>query len=100
LPAHTPTLSLHDALPIFVARRDARRGDGSHFESAVPASGSAAAGPCGAGVDLSLWGATKRTRTTRFEGGREPRRCADRAPRPCRSEEHTSELQSRVDLVC
>src|SRR5687768_18100455 len=24
----------------------------------------------------------------------------DRAPRPCRSEEHTSELQSRLHLVC
>src|SRR6266536_6620224 len=29
-----------------------------------------------------------------------PRRCARSVPCPARSEEHTSELQSRVDIVC
>src|SRR5207247_11158359 len=30
----------------------------------------------------------------------DPRACRERAERQFRSEEHTSELQSRVDLVC
>src|SRR5438105_10952677 len=66
------TLSLHDALPICAKRP--------------------AAPPCAA-----------RTGTWR-PPWRRPRRSASAAPAkkatPPRSEEHTSELQSRVDLVC
>src|SRR2546428_4380070 len=68
------TLSIHDALPIFVrllptpARRDSRRG------SAPP------------------------RLTSMRAGAAASRRRGDAASR--RSEEHTSELQSRSDLVC
>src|SRR6266496_4199069 len=59
------TLSLHDALPIFAARRGGLRSrSGSSWSS------------------VSAWA------------------LGQRWPRERRSEEHTSELQSRRDLVC
>src|SRR2546422_6972330 len=64
------TLSLHDALPIWVESSGRRAGDPLR-----PAVEPRAAHPAG-GPDRS-------------------RRIA-----PCRSEEHTSELQSRLHLVC
>src|SRR5690242_20968806 len=41
-----------------------------------------------------------RGRAARFEAGRGRRRHPERADIPGRSEEHTSELQSHVNLVC
>src|SRR2546430_8728078 len=77
------TLSLHDALPIWIAARPGRR---------------------------SLWSGILGQDHTRFAcGGRDPEegrhrrlcRCRARArSRLCRSEEHTSELQSQSNLVC
>src|SRR5204862_6752223 len=80
-------LSLHDALPIFLRRRrDPERCDPlvSHA-------------PCGAGRSAPAG--------ERDAGGRAGRGCAIRLARRRRgagerSEEHTSELQSRRDLVC
>src|SRR5690349_22375063 len=73
------TLSLHDALPIF-----ARRRDGDLPEA--PA--------------LRQWG----RRSVQHSGSPSPVRAAPSQPRRgwdgARSEEHTSELQSRRDLVC
>src|SRR2546422_7940725 len=76
------TLSLHDALPISVGRRDRGR------------------------VRLGLRGRDAahapllgRGRCPRFRCAR-ARRGAELSDRPARSEEHTSELQSRLHLVC
>src|SRR5207237_10558712 len=70
-PTETYTLSLHDALPIWSAGRPAR-GDGL--------------GHC----DV-VWGHPRAGWQTH------DRRCS---PLLCRSEEHTSELQSHLNLVC
>src|SRR5258705_11437681 len=69
------TLSLHDALPIFHAPPPCRR-----------------ARPGGAGPGTS-WPAPTSCRTTASI-------TRSAAPRRCRSEEHTSELQSLRHLVC
>src|SRR5690349_23277310 len=69
------TLSLHDALPIY--DRD-RRADRAPRHRPVP-DADVALRPC---------------------AGRAPRRHLTAALRAHRSEEHTSELQSRRDLVC
>src|SRR2546422_8308940 len=78
------TLSLHDALPISAADLpDHRLGGADSARNAA-----VGAGPC----------ARRRVRR-----GRDLRRgtCAERPPRlRHRSEEHTSELQSRLQLVC
>src|SRR3712207_8927246 len=78
------TLSLHDALPIFLEDRGERRGAGHHERGR---------------------GAARRRVVD--VGGPEPRHARTlfwpfRAPglRSIRSEEHTSELQSRQYLVC
>src|SRR3712207_9551151 len=70
------TLSLHDALPIF-HERSTRRREARGNEALVP---------------------DDRVLRVRRHG----RRCSDRrrAGRQLRSEEHTSELQSRQYLVC
>src|SRR5690348_17955040 len=68
------TLSLHDALPIYLA-----------------------------GLSRSECAQTVRHPARRAElrqGGRDPHRQRSSRPRPARSEEHTSELQSPVHLVC
>src|SRR5206468_12846273 len=86
IPTPTPeiyTLSLHDALPI-----SARRWSGSRT------TGSSGPDPGRAGSRLARRGrARRRCRRSR----RETRSSPDRT---IRSEEHTSELQSRSDLVC
>src|SRR3712207_8517223 len=69
------TLSLHDALPIFPARLHGHR---APRDRRVPRAGAAQ-------------GATIRAEAERSGAG---------AGRPRRSEEHTSELQSRQYLVC
>src|SRR5207247_8773583 len=83
---YTYTLSLHDALPIFLLEL--------LHEQAV-----------GPGEDLpievtqlvtGLIGAVLRE----LDGKATKRRPVDPAEKALRSEEHTSELQSRVDLVC
>src|SRR5207253_7353880 len=83
-----PSLSLHDALPISIAVGEAldralgdRRGIARYGSAVVPMDDALAR----AAVDL---------------GGRRGRRPPARARRPSRSEEHTSELQSRGHLVC
>src|SRR5437868_12606333 len=74
-PAVLRTLSLHDALPI--SHRAARNG------ALLPATGRRLLAPPARGA----------------AGRRQRWRVAARGRRP-RSEEHTSELQSRFDLVC
>src|SRR5690606_40587026 len=82
-PPYHSTLSLHDALPIFVrATLDEDLGvglpGGGHdvtAESVIPAD-------------------------TRFSGSMSSREGIVVAGLPIRSEEHTSELQSRENLVC
>src|SRR5690606_41957760 len=92
-PTELSTLSLHDALPISVPRPRPRRGGGEGPRHARP-----------------------RHRPLARRRARPHTRCADRPPdgarargsRPRhgppglrrRSEEHTSELQSRENLVC
>src|SRR5436309_11009764 len=71
------TLSLHDALPIYPLRSSGHRpirpdGHAAHREH--------------------------RRRYPPADGRARHREGLD--PRPCRSEEHTSELQSRENLVC
>src|SRR5207249_11922410 len=87
---HPPTLSLHDALPISGTRRPpprARTG-GRAASRAGPAWGAWRPAPAtGAAARPSASASPSRTASR-------PRR------RGCRSEEHTSELQSRFDLVC
>src|SRR5690606_42008884 len=77
------TLSLHDALPIW--RRGAHRGG----------RGPAAALRCGQGLDQHGRGGTPPGHRRDHPPVRLPG--ADPVPR---SEEHTSELQSRENLVC
>src|SRR5207249_11491497 len=81
-PTEIYTLSLHDALPISVRPR-ARDGVAQRGQD-PPRCGQAA----GDG----------RRRRARTRGRPHRRRSAE--PRLRRSEEHTSELQSRFDLVC
>src|SRR5207249_12117714 len=85
------TLSLHDALPIYSTRRRHRRGEAARPSRRPP-------------------GEPSRHRLLRRadSGGADsvegaPRPALARPARPLRdlrSEEHTSELQSRFDLVC
>src|SRR5690606_41765661 len=90
-------LSLHDALPISVRPERAVRGAG-----AVPAAGVAP----DAAARLLLGGGD-RVRTQLRQPpqhdpavARLPVRGRDHRPLDARSEEHTSELQSRENLVC
>src|SRR5699024_12308308 len=84
-PTQTSTLSLHDALPISASHRAGQRRASERYPLALaladpfPLSKAIARGP--------LWMT------------RPPHLLADKAEH-CRSEEHTSELQSRFDLVC
>src|SRR5699024_12879440 len=77
----THTLSLHDALPIYLARRSIPR---------IPA-------PAGARQPRRARGSDGRGKGHR--GGAHPTP-PSRSHAVGRSEEHTSELQSRFDLVC
>src|SRR3712207_8729538 len=78
------TLSLHDALPIWAGR--------------PPVVHRAGTAPGGRGLRRTS-AATACPAGTRPLPGRSRSACAA-ASRPCRSEEHTSELQSRQYLVC
>src|SRR5699024_11318162 len=96
--AQLDTLSLHDALPI------SSKGNAVRFE--VSSCSCSSPGSC----ETVLTTVTSTTITTRAERARankwrcgsqlfrsgRPERCAC----PVRSEEHTSELQSRFELVC
>src|SRR5437868_10453408 len=84
------TLSLHDALPI----SSRRRGNSNARTAPPPPSGSPASAP-----------APPARRTPPAARTARPGRASASAPgtgpaSACRSEEHTSELQSRFDLVC
>src|SRR2546425_8605199 len=71
------TLSLHDALPICIVGLSCLRKQDSAFHAENPRTSQAGAQQRGC-----------------------QRRALRRAPRQCRSEEHTSELQSLAYLVC
>src|SRR5207249_12157468 len=80
-PTHHYPLSLHDALPI--SRRS--RFEGSRSSTQLPAP--------------SRRARDHQQHVRRARPGR-PRSRPSRRIGACRSEEHTSELQSRFDLVC
>src|SRR5207253_9143329 len=91
----TYTLSLHDALPIWRTARLRRLRRGRR-----PDRGGAAAAVPGDPVRRDREGAPGRVQHAVAAARRRP---ADGRPRPhrgLRSEEHTSELQSRGHLVC
>src|SRR5206468_12279184 len=75
---HIYTLSLHDALPIY-SNSTWRKGRRA--------------------ASVKCWSPTPRTRTSPA-GGRPVTSSATSTRSHTRSEEHTSELQSRSDLVC
>src|SRR5207249_6781058 len=85
-PTANYTLSLHDALPIF--EHDPHEIWASQIGVAVEALGRAQVGP----KEVAAIGITNQRETT-IIWDRE-------TGEPIRSEEHTSELQSRFDLVC
>src|SRR5207249_12304759 len=90
-PPPTPapyTLSLHDALPISRARRRRAR------DRAVRPRGSRVRPRDRGRIEAS------RAPPPRPVQRLQRARCCYPCPRPGRSEEHTSELQSRFDLVC
>src|SRR5207249_10732027 len=96
-PPATPTLSLHDALPIYSPCADSSR-------RTIAASGSSdtSSSTDGSTTSFSRYnGNTVRRQTNHASGPRAMVSSRD-LPRACdgRSEEHTSELQSRFDLVC
>src|SRR5207249_11464131 len=86
-PTELSTLSLHDALPIWSrARLATHESHGRHLGR----DRSSGAGPC-----------SQRWRSRAVPHCRHGRRANGPTPyEPRRSEEHTSELQSRFDLVC
>src|SRR5207249_10448021 len=94
----TYTLSLHDALPISRAYREgrARPGDRRRDRRGVRLLHEIAARPggrgCGARRDPRALGEALRPRAVAL--------VASMVAAHSRSEEHTSELQSRFDLVC
>src|SRR5437868_12158482 len=93
-PTEIYTLSLHDALPIFAlprGRGEARLQPGRRAQVCRPAR---RGGQALRGV------AQARVRGPRRGPDRERLQRARDDPRRARSEEHTSELQSRFDLVC
>src|SRR3712207_6983049 len=79
------TLSLHDALPIYCQRMINQ--DRNHFAASMVALGDA---------DAMVTGATRNYSTALSD----VRHVIDAKPGHRRSEEHTSELQSRQYLVC
>src|SRR5207247_4288642 len=83
------SLPLHDALPI------------SGLDHEIALRHVHAAGP-GRGGQIDLAAAPDRVEDNAVEPQRRPSGAgpAVHPARPARSEEHTSELQSRVDLVC
>src|SRR5204863_2149680 len=90
------TLSLHDALPIWAAICSSRCTNCSCRFRTTSA--------CGATQSGTVFGSTKTTCRNRLWTTSFLALIASSTFRPCsysgRSEEHTSELQSRRDLVC
>src|SRR5688500_19560886 len=87
--AVTPTLSLHDALPIYAVDRQPRPGDGD--DPLDDADRESLLFQEGALLDVELQIGAERARHARLRA-----QIAD----ALRSEEHTSELQSPCNLVC
>src|SRR5207247_11223315 len=100
MPTHNPHLSLHDALPIL--RRTSR------FRPirpmVIPATRMRAASTQSTALMSDATNLAATTTTSAYPLGRGHTPPTGRAGGPgsagMRSEEHTSELQSRVDLVC
>src|SRR5699024_12670689 len=90
-PSSTDTLSLHDALPIWRPRPGRPRPSARLRRSRPSSSGS-----------LTFWRPLGdcTARGSRRRVHEELTVCAQRFSVTARSEEHTSELQSRFDLVC
>src|SRR5206468_11914466 len=89
-------LSLHDALPISWQRLPGPDLWAPSF--GTPTHGVAVTGPGAGGPPQEYGGST--LRDTQIIGTVDGGRTWEQLPTPCRSEEHTSELQSRSDLVC
>src|SRR5690606_41912204 len=87
-PTQMYTLSLHDALPILAILHPGREVGAREVASMLPDSGVVKEIPRGAPVEVS--GGSLTERLDAYE----------RALILARSEEHTSELQSRENLVC
>src|SRR5207249_5419279 len=92
-PPHIHTLSLHDALPISIAPRS------STGSTCNPCSAKPAATPCSGGTPNGSSPTTSAAWVTPTFAG-VGRNSPPRFTTMRRSEEHTSELQSRFDLVC
>src|SRR5207249_11899615 len=96
---HHYTLSLHDALPIWRVRHSLRRVRLPHSHGCRERKSND--DNCRAPLlPLPVWREVRETpafRASYKAGGNEGGRGTDF---PARSEEHTSELQSRFDLVC
>src|SRR5699024_11677100 len=96
-PADTSTLSLHDALPIYV-------GEGPHdleFRRRPEEHDEAEEHPIGHDrLDAKHLLHVSFTVVAPAEQGGEREQREPEGDDPVRSEEHTSELQSRFDLVC
>src|SRR5690606_41010870 len=87
-PTPTPPLALHAALP--TCPEPPRSSCSPRM--ADPAASTASPAPAGENLDSPDFSAHRTSRS---------RRCSSRARQiPARSEEHTSELQSRENLVC
>src|SRR5207249_10380709 len=96
-PTHTFTLSLHDALPIY------RHLGGGPRMTMTPANVIAIDGPAGSGKSTLARALALELDLPYVNTGLMYRALTAEAIRrgiPPRSEEHTSELQSRFDLVC
>src|SRR5690606_41860593 len=91
-PLYRSTLSLHDALPIYLPPGQERDPGAVHLHPAGH--------PGGAAADGASQEAHRRRPDPAAPGGACARRGARGADRLLRSEEHTSELQSRENLVC
>src|SRR5690606_41419828 len=96
---HVYTLSLHDALPIFATPRDVSAKECAPFSppDAMLLPRRTAGQRCHA-LPVPTGHRCERNSTNGIRGTESSRDCA--GPRSERSEEHTSELQSRENLVC
>src|SRR5699024_11998326 len=98
-PSQSPhTVSLHDALPISNQQGIALPGDGQHGSGTPGLPTGSTTGPGEDGTDADGADVDLTDPTTLFDPGTAVG--AENEQGPPRSEEHTSELQSRFDLVC